>query len=130
MLTVIREDRPNRSLASINYAFDDDLMPGPFLDRMNAQSEHAELLLDIVSRAVLTDPRYLARLERHYALVKRAAADPDHPAYDDLQELARTEPNVVVHRPTMTRSDSVGRNDPCPCGSGMKYKHCCLRKNR
>ncbi len=21
---------------------------------------------------------------------------------------------------------SVGRNDPCPCGSGKKYKHCCL----
>lgn len=22
--------------------------------------------------------------------------------------------------------DKVGRNDPCPCGSGKKYKHCCL----
>ncbi len=21
----------------------------------------------------------------------------------------------------------IGRNDPCPCGSGRKYKHCCLR---
>ena len=20
--------------------------------------------------------------------------------------------------------DRVGRNDPCPCGSGKKYKHC------
>jgi hypothetical protein len=24
----------------------------------------------------------------------------------------------------------IGRNDPCPCGSKKKYKHCCLRKNR
>jgi len=22
----------------------------------------------------------------------------------------------------------VGRNDPCPCGSGKKYKKCCLGK--
>lgn len=22
-------------------------------------------------------------------------------------------------------SDAPGRNDPCPCGSGNKYKHCC-----
>ena len=22
----------------------------------------------------------------------------------------------------------VGRNDPCPCGSGKKYKKCCLKK--
>jgi len=23
-----------------------------------------------------------------------------------------------------------GRNDPCPCGSGQKYKYCCMRKDR
>jgi len=25
---------------------------------------------------------------------------------------------------------AVGRNDPCPCGSGKKYKHCCGRRGR
>ena len=24
----------------------------------------------------------------------------------------------------------IGRNDPCPCGSGKKYKNCCLKKER
>ena len=24
----------------------------------------------------------------------------------------------------------VGRNDPCPCGSGKKHKKCCLKKNK
>src|SRR5437870_4789950 len=24
----------------------------------------------------------------------------------------------------------TGRNDPCPCGSGKKYKNCCLGKGR
>ncbi len=24
----------------------------------------------------------------------------------------------------------LGRNDPCPCGSGRKYKHCCLTEDR
>jgi hypothetical protein len=23
----------------------------------------------------------------------------------------------------------IGRNDPCPCGSGRKYKVCCLAKD-
>ena len=23
----------------------------------------------------------------------------------------------------------IGRNDPCPCGSGKKYKHCCLGRS-
>jgi hypothetical protein len=26
-------------------------------------------------------------------------------------------------------SDQVGRNEPCPCGSGRKYKNCCYRRN-
>jgi hypothetical protein len=25
-------------------------------------------------------------------------------------------------------SKKIGRNEPCPCGSGKKYKHCCLGK--
>jgi SEC-C motif-containing protein len=31
---------------------------------------------------------------------------------------------------TVTRqSQKVGRNDPCPCGSGAKYKKCCLSRS-
>ena len=26
------------------------------------------------------------------------------------------------------KKKKIGRNDPCPCGSGKKYKHCCLGK--
>jgi preprotein translocase subunit SecA len=42
----------------------------------------------------------------------------------------RTEPQRVEPNPTGGRSrtpatsDKVGRNDPCPCGSGKKYKRC------
>jgi preprotein translocase subunit SecA len=32
---------------------------------------------------------------------------------------------------TPERSEpKVGRNDPCPCGSGKKYKNCCMRKEQ
>ena len=30
-------------------------------------------------------------------------------------------------KPTVRDEDKVGRNDPCPCGSGKKYKKCCGR---
>jgi|SRR5688572_8780358 len=29
--------------------------------------------------------------------------------------------------PFVHRADKTGRNDPCPCGSGKKFKQCCLR---
>ena len=28
---------------------------------------------------------------------------------------------------TVKTRDKPGRNDPCPCGSGKKYKHCCMK---
>ena len=30
--------------------------------------------------------------------------------------------------PLKSAGPKVGRNDPCPCGSGKKYKQCCLAK--
>lgn len=30
----------------------------------------------------------------------------------------------------MTSSVKIGRNEACPCGSGRKYKHCCLRRGQ
>ena len=44
---------------------------------------------------------------------------------DDLLAQAERERAKAVDVPT----NKVGRNDPCPCGSGKKYKHCCLGKH-
>ena len=40
----------------------------------------------------------------------------------------QTEP--AKPEPVRNSGPSVGRNDPCPCGSGKKYKHCHGRKQR
>lgn len=31
------------------------------------------------------------------------------------------------NRNTVVKGKKIGRNDPCPCGSGKKYKNCCGR---
>lgn len=48
--------------------------------------------------------------------------EPDKP--EDISGLERlNNSNVKRNNP------EVGRNDPCPCGSGKKYKKCCLNKD-
>ncbi|MRS11634.1 MAG: hypothetical protein EG823_01000 [Actinobacteria bacterium] len=37
------------------------------------------------------------------------------------------DPGCQELRMRIQRLTDLGRNDPCPCGSGKKYKHCCLR---
>ena len=36
----------------------------------------------------------------------------------------------IANAPPVTSQTKVGRNDPCPCGSGKKWKHCCGRPGR
>lgn len=41
------------------------------------------------------------------------------------KEVKTVNPDSGVQEPIRRTEKKVGRNDPCPCGSGKKYKHCC-----
>lgn len=58
-------------------------------------------------------------LDRDITLAGQAADD----AGDDDED----EPVQTLELPTRRDMPKVGRNDPCPCGSGKKYKNCCGR---
>ncbi|MDP2759209.1 MAG: preprotein translocase subunit SecA [Sideroxyarcus sp.] len=45
-----------------------------------------------------------------------------HSDYDEA--LGQNEQADAVHKPFVRGGQKVGRNDPCPCGSGKKYKQC------
>jgi preprotein translocase subunit SecA len=46
---------------------------------------------------------------------------------DDVDDFdSGLEPSDTI----VTGSSHIGRNDPCPCGSGKKYKKCCWGKAR
>lgn len=34
-----------------------------------------------------------------------------------------------LNKPAAKPGDNIGRNDPCPCGSGKRFKHCCGQKS-
>ena len=50
---------------------------------------------------------------------------------EETEELVRVSGNErkieqgKVKRKVLSSNKKIGRNDPCPCGSGLKYKHCC-----
>ena len=64
------------------------------------------------------------------AVSGRGKPDPDALALAleqiDPAEIALDGPNDEAPRQPV-RSEKIGRNQPCPCGSGKKYKKCCGR---
>lgn len=95
-------------------------------------------------RAAIADARLLVEEgeeEGFVALLARADADPSDPsrfaerglgyiddAVAELDEALATEEDDAPEEPVQNPLRSVGRNDSCPCGSGKKFKKCCLGK--
>jgi len=69
--------------------------------------------------------------------LKEEVNDPDeYPDFGDSEFLDETldffNPSTDYenrHAPYVKDEQDIGRNDPCPCGSGKKFKKCCLGKN-
>ncbi len=51
------------------------------------------------------------------------------PAWNDIFDEAKLKELYLEQKKsgTIVKGKKIGRNDPCPCGSGKKYKHCCGR---
>ena len=63
------------------------------------------------------DDQRQAPKEMHFEHAEASALTVDESVEEDVQEQEQQQPFV--------RDDKkVGRNDPCPCGSGKKYKQC------
>jgi len=86
-------------------------MPADMRDRLTS-SNKAHRLFERLEGTSLTD------------VAAVAAAIHDFCAKEGLSG-SMNEPKA---EPVRSRSQSPGRNEPCSCGSGKKFKKCCMRK--
>ena len=75
-------------------------------------------LMDHASRLSIADPqkgrRMLGKIMRLKKLLHRS--------------LRESDPGLAVTATIVSEGKRTGRNDACPCGSGRKFKQCCMRK--
>jgi hypothetical protein len=76
-------------------------------------------LMDHVSRLALASPKTGQKILPKIIKLKKLIS----------RSLRESDPGVQVSSTVTRTTRRVGRNDPCPCGSGRKYKLCCLRKS-
>lgn len=77
--------------------------------------------LDLVGEADV-DGNPIVDATKHEELYRERLPDYAQDLYDYFAEQRR----AGLDRPPASKSSKVGRNDPCPCGSGKKFKKCCL----
>ena len=73
--------------------------------------------------APIPEPRRSAPAALHFVHAE-APALAEGEAEDEGSDELRRQPEEAAHTPFVREGRKVGRNEPCPCGSGKKYKHC------
>jgi preprotein translocase subunit SecA len=81
-------------------------------------------VISLISRVQIRDPEDVEAVEeqrRQTAEVEYQHESAESMASDESAE----EATVTADQPYTRDGEKVGRNDPCPCGSGKKFKQCC-----
>jgi preprotein translocase subunit SecA len=101
-----------------------DVLPKDVLDELNAGTidlkdpAFLDGLTDHVSRLSLASPKAGQRILGKIIKLKKLIA----------RGLRESDPDVAVSATVVRQGQRIGRNEICPCGSGKKYKQCCMRK--
>ncbi|GAB4173265.1 MAG: hypothetical protein Fur0032_12870 [Terrimicrobiaceae bacterium] len=111
-----------------------ELMPviGSLFERGYIQESFVGNLKEVADKIVKPYNRWQGRrlvpLIERFREMNHWDEDPEDDSFD--LSPAPTPPRPLKNRPAsqLFHPDfKVGRNDPCPCGSGLKFKKCCLR---
>ncbi len=76
--------------------------------------------MDVTKLLMTVEIRSEAAIEEAEAPPVLANVEYHHAGYDEVLGSPEDRPAQPIQRHT----EKVGRNDPCPCGSGKKFKHC------
>jgi Mlc titration factor MtfA (ptsG expression regulator) len=82
----------------------------------------------IRSYAYTNEHEFFAVLAEYFFKSPDLLRNKDPQLYAMLREMFHQDPASLLNVAPQRRR-RVGRNDLCPCGSGKKYKHCCLLKS-
>jgi len=86
-----------------------------------------ERVTDLVFRMEQLDENWISSLWVEQRAIHEDAPPPSEIAEQQQSAIDASQSNQKSE-PIRNRQQHVGRNDPCPCGSGKKFKNCCMRK--
>jgi preprotein translocase subunit SecA len=82
---------------------------------------------DLIFKMEQLDEGFVGSTWVETAAIKEDAAPASEIARQQEAAIAGTEGGRKIE-PIRNREEKIGRNEPCPCGSGKKYKNCCMRR--
>jgi len=105
---------------------------GPWIELVRRKTAEIEAGESDLNRYALTNEAEFFSVATEYFFERPGIMERKHPElFAMLQKVFRQDMGSRVadlRREIAAGARKFGRNSPCPCGSGKKYKKCCLRK--
>ena len=109
------------SLGAFKYDLDSPISDdNPKLTAKTTRLMPTLIIWKFLSEFLKSHPDYHQELRRRYEIEKAEALERAHIR---IKEWPSSAPDMPI-----TREHCTGRNDPCHCGSGKKFKKCCMTK--
>jgi Mlc titration factor MtfA (ptsG expression regulator) len=94
-----------------------------------AELAHPSNRADANAYAYTNDREYLAVLGEYFFSAPDALKKKDLALYEMLRKLFHQDSASLLAQVAPPPRHQIARTDPCPCGSGKRYKDCCLRQH-
>lgn len=119
-------DKEDGVIDGIPTVFNDKTHSLPWLDLTNRKIEEIKARENNINTYGATNLQEFLAVSGEYFFERPHLLKAKHPElFDLLTKSFNQDPSEVIDSKIAPKK-SIGRNDPCPCGSGKKFKRCCL----
>lgn len=120
-------DKETGEIDGIPPGFHDKSFALPWLDLIKKKTNDIIANKSDINDYGATNQQEFFAVASEYFFERPHLLKSKHPLlYQVLSEVFHQDMTAVIDKSSFAKQRSIGRNDPCPCGSGLKYKKCCL----
>jgi len=118
------EFRDAEAFREIKKAFDENKIYGGLIGWEDVEEIYHDKEYKLHKEIDALDNPLHYFLQDHLNYLKKVTEE------EDLLYESGNDRNQYQEQRLISKKEKIGRNDPCPCGSGKKYKKCCLKRHQ
>lgn len=120
-------DKETGSVDGVPPGFEDKSYALPWLDFVNQKTNEIMFNESDIDGYATTNRQEFLAVASEYFFERPNLLKSKHPVlYERLAGFFNQDMTSIIEPSSFEKQREPGRNDPCPCGSGLKYKRCCL----
>jgi Mlc titration factor MtfA (ptsG expression regulator) len=120
-------DKETGEIDGIPPGFEDKSFALPWLDFVKKKTNEIIANQSDINNYGATNRQEFFAVASEYFFERPHLLKEKHPKlFSTLTKVFNQDMTAIIDKSSFKSQVAIGRNDPCPCGSGLKYKKCCV----